>query len=66
MRGGDLKPVFKYDAIKMTANKMALEFPHQLFINGQFVDATGGKVLKSINPTNEELICEVQIFFEYI
>ena len=59
MRGGDTKPVFTYDAIKLTANKLDLEFPHQLFINGQFVDATGGKVLKSINPTTEELICDV-------
>jgi len=60
MRGGDLKPVFTYDAFKMNANKMNLEFPTQLFINGKFVDATSGKVLKSINPTTEEIICEVQ------
>lgn len=60
MRGGDTKPVFTYDAFRMTANKMDLEFPHQLFINGSFVDATGGKVLRSIDPSTEELICEVQ------
>lgn len=59
MRGGDTKPVFTYDAVRLTANKMDLEFPHQLFINGSFVDATGGKVLKSIDPSTEELICEV-------
>uniref|UniRef100_A0A2P2HYA6 10-formyltetrahydrofolate dehydrogenase n=2 Tax=Hirondellea gigas TaxID=1518452 RepID=A0A2P2HYA6_9CRUS len=60
MRGGDGKPVFTFDAVKITANKMELEFPHQLFINGQFVNATGGKTLKTINPATEELICEVQ------
>lgn len=59
MRGGDTKPVFEYDAFKMHVNNMDLEFPHQLFINGQFVDATSGKVLKSINPATEELICDV-------
>ncbi|XP_050700415.1 cytosolic 10-formyltetrahydrofolate dehydrogenase-like, partial [Eriocheir sinensis] len=59
MRGGDAKPVFEYDAIKMHVNNMDLEFPNQLFIDGQFVDATSGKFLKSINPATEELICEV-------
>ena len=44
MRGGDLKPVFTFDALKIHANKMDIEFPNQLFINGKFVDATGGKV----------------------
>ncbi|XP_064080015.1 cytosolic 10-formyltetrahydrofolate dehydrogenase-like isoform X1 [Macrobrachium nipponense] len=60
LRGGDTKPVFEYDAIKMHVNNMDIEYPHQLFINGQFVNATGGKVLKSINPATEELICDVQ------
>lgn len=59
MRGGDTKPVFEYDAIKMHVNNMDLEFPNQLFIDGQFVDATSGKFLKSINPATEELICDV-------
>ncbi|KAK8742940.1 hypothetical protein OTU49_017400, partial [Cherax quadricarinatus] len=54
MRGGDAKPVFEYDAIKMHVNNMDIEFPHQLFIDGQFVDATSGKYLKSINPATEE------------
>ncbi|KAK8387245.1 hypothetical protein O3P69_018098 [Scylla paramamosain] len=59
MRGGDTKPVFEYDAIKMHVNNMDIEFPNQLFIDGQFVDATSGKFLKSINPATEELICDV-------
>ncbi|XP_068238224.1 cytosolic 10-formyltetrahydrofolate dehydrogenase isoform X2 [Palaemon carinicauda] len=60
LRGGDAKPVFEFDAVKMHVNNMDIQFAHQLFINGQFVDATGGKVLKSINPATEELICDVQ------
>ncbi|KAG7167569.1 Cytosolic 10-formyltetrahydrofolate dehydrogenase-like [Homarus americanus] len=59
MRGGDTKPVFEYDAFKMHVNNMDIEFPQQLFIDGQFVDATSGKFLKSINPATEELICDV-------
>ncbi|XP_071528563.1 cytosolic 10-formyltetrahydrofolate dehydrogenase isoform X3 [Panulirus ornatus] len=59
LRGGDTKPVFEYDSVKMHVNNMDIEFPHQLFIDGQFIDATSGKYLRSINPTTEELICEV-------
>uniref|UniRef100_A0AAR2LX33 Aldehyde dehydrogenase domain-containing protein n=1 Tax=Pygocentrus nattereri TaxID=42514 RepID=A0AAR2LX33_PYGNA len=35
--------------------------PHQLFINGEFVDAEGGKTYKTINPTNGEPICDVSL-----
>ncbi|KAG0711342.1 Cytosolic 10-formyltetrahydrofolate dehydrogenase [Chionoecetes opilio] len=59
MRGGDTKPTFEYDAIKMHVNNMDLEFPNQLFIDGQFADATSGKFTKSINPATEEVICDV-------
>ena len=66
MRGGDTKPVFEYDAIKMHVNNMDIEFPNQLFIDGQFVDATSGKFLKSINPATEELICDVSYCHLYL
>ncbi|XP_063608578.1 cytosolic 10-formyltetrahydrofolate dehydrogenase-like [Penaeus indicus] len=59
MRGGDEKPVFEFDAINMHVNNMDISFAHQLFIDGQFVDATGGKFLKSIDPATEKLICDV-------
>ncbi len=32
---------------------------HQLFINGEFVDARSGATFTSINPATEEAICEV-------
>ncbi|RUS68971.1 hypothetical protein EGW08_023268 [Elysia chlorotica] len=32
----------------------------QLFIDNKFVDSINGKTIPVINPTNEELICEVQ------
>lgn len=33
-------------------NNMTIKMPHQLFINGEFVDAEGGKTYKTINPTD--------------
>ncbi len=38
---------------------MDIKFPHQLFINNTFVDATGGSSYKTINPTDESVICEL-------
>lgn len=66
MRGGDEKPVFEFDAIKMNVNNMDISFAHQLFIDGQFVDATGGRFLKSIDPATEKLICDVSIVLEVL
>jgi len=60
MRGGGDKPEFTYTPVRMTANKMQLEFPNQLFIDGEFVDALEGKTLTTTNPANEEPICQVQ------
>ncbi|XP_076047759.1 cytosolic 10-formyltetrahydrofolate dehydrogenase isoform X2 [Oratosquilla oratoria] len=59
MRGGDTKPEFTFDAIKMHVNNMDISFGHQLFINGEFVDAESGKFLESIDPSTENLICKV-------
>ena len=44
----------------MNVNKMDISFPTQLFIDGEFVDATSGKKLRSIDPKDESLICEVE------
>ena len=38
---------------------MTIKFPHQLFINNQFVDSSDGATFSSINPTTEEVICKV-------
>ncbi|XP_076351256.1 cytosolic 10-formyltetrahydrofolate dehydrogenase-like isoform X2 [Tachypleus tridentatus] len=59
-RGESSGTTLVYDEVKIFANNMTLTFPHQLFINNQFVDCTSGKKLRSINPTTEELICEVE------
>jgi acyl-CoA reductase-like NAD-dependent aldehyde dehydrogenase len=33
--------------------------PHQLFINGDFVDARDGATFRTVNPATEEVICDV-------
>ena len=38
---------------------MDVTLPHQLFIDGNFVDSQSGQVFKTINPTTEEVICEI-------
>jgi len=61
MRGGGAsKTEVTFDAVTLEANKMTLTFPHQLFIDGQFVNCSDGKVLHSINPATGEEICQVQ------
>jgi len=59
-RGGGGKKMQEYPKVRMNVNKMDISFPNQLFIDGLFCDATSGKKLRSIDPRNEELICEVE------
>ena len=49
-----------YPKVHLHANKMDISFPNQLFIDGLFCDATSGKKLRSIDPKDESLICEVE------
>lgn len=47
--------------MKMNVNKMEISFPTQLFIDGQFCNASQAKKLKTINPHDESVICEVRL-----
>lgn len=38
--------------VEKSINNMSVKMPHQLFIDGEFVDAEGGKTYKTINPTD--------------
>ncbi len=38
--------------VEKNINNMTIKMPHQLFINGEFVDAEAGKTYKTINPTD--------------
>ena len=50
-----------FEPVRMHVNKMDISFANQLFINGEFCNATSGKKSKSINPHDESVICEVEM-----
>ena len=39
----------------MKKNNMELSFPHQLFIDNEFMDASNGDTYNTINPTDESV-----------
>uniref|UniRef100_A0A673NLF0 Cytosolic 10-formyltetrahydrofolate dehydrogenase-like n=1 Tax=Sinocyclocheilus rhinocerous TaxID=307959 RepID=A0A673NLF0_9TELE len=48
-------------SVEKKLNNMTIRIPHQLFINGEFVDAEEGKTYKTINPTDGQAICDVSL-----
>ncbi|XP_059140890.1 cytosolic 10-formyltetrahydrofolate dehydrogenase-like [Physella acuta] len=58
-RGIEDKEPFTYDAVEIKANKMNLRFPHQLFIDNEFIDASDGATYNTINPADESVICQI-------
>uniref|UniRef100_A0A182PB07 formyltetrahydrofolate dehydrogenase n=1 Tax=Anopheles epiroticus TaxID=199890 RepID=A0A182PB07_9DIPT len=56
---GDRATTVDYKRVVLKANRRQISVPTQLFINGRFVDAEGAKALPIVNPTNEQVICEV-------
>uniref|UniRef100_A0A8C9ZAE3 10-formyltetrahydrofolate dehydrogenase n=1 Tax=Sander lucioperca TaxID=283035 RepID=A0A8C9ZAE3_SANLU len=52
LRGEDDEEELLVDYVEKNINNMSVKMPHQLFINGEFVDAEGGKTYKTINPTD--------------
>ena len=38
--------------VDMDVNHMTIQMPHQLFINGEFVDSSNGRTFDTINPTD--------------
>ncbi|KAK6042934.1 hypothetical protein COOONC_19561 [Cooperia oncophora] len=58
LRGGDNITV-TYDPIVMNVNGMELKFPHEMFINGKFVQSASGRLYDTINPNDESVICKV-------
>lgn len=59
-RGANCQTEINYRAVEIEANGRKLRFPCQLFIDGQFIDAENGKTIPSINPHDENVICEVR------
>ena len=59
-RGGSGAKELDFEPVKVHANKMDLSFANQLFIDGEFCNATSGKKSKLYNPHDESVICEVE------
>ncbi|KAM4021993.1 cytosolic 10-formyltetrahydrofolate dehydrogenase isoform 1-T4 [Anomaloglossus baeobatrachus] len=61
LRGEDAEDEIVIDYVERDVNDMKIKIPHQLFINGQFIDAEGGKTYETINPTDGNAICKVSL-----
>lgn len=42
---------------------MHITVPTQLFINGKFVDSESNRLMNTIDPNNEKVICQVNLNF---
>ncbi|XP_043934341.1 cytosolic 10-formyltetrahydrofolate dehydrogenase [Protopterus annectens] len=61
LRGEDKEEELVIDYVEKNINNMTIRIPHQLFINGEFVNAEGGKTYDSISPTDGTVICKVSL-----
>lgn len=61
--GGESNKEIRVDfqGFTMKANKREIPVPTQMFINGQFTDGRAERKLDIINPTTEEVICQVPV-----
>lgn len=41
--------------VTKNVNNMTIDFPHQLFIDNEFVDSSDGKTFKTVNPADESV-----------
>lgn len=62
LRGGSGSAGVQYDPIVLNVNNMEVSFPHQMFVNGQFIDCLSGRTSDIVNPTDESIICKVISF----
>ncbi|XP_069499493.1 cytosolic 10-formyltetrahydrofolate dehydrogenase isoform X1 [Ambystoma mexicanum] len=61
LRGEDGKEELLIDYVERNINTMTIRMPHQLFVNGQFLNAEGDKTYETINPTDGTAICKVSL-----
>ena len=57
--GSAIAGVFDYAPAPESRSIVDIKSSYGLFVNGEFVDATGGRSFKSINPATEEVLAEV-------
>lgn len=49
----------KHAQVELHVNNMDVRFPHQLFINNEFIDSNTKREYATINPADESVICHV-------
>lgn len=59
-RGGGQEE-FSCSTVDMDVNHMTICMPYQLFINGEFVDSSGGRTFDTINPTDGSVLAKVSL-----
>lgn len=50
-----------YEGVEFTANKRHIRLPTQLFVNGHFTDGYAIRKLDIVNPTTEDVICQIPV-----
>lgn len=58
---GDATANVEYKGITINENKRQIRVPTQLFIDGNFTDGTHVKKIDIVNPTTEEVICQMPV-----
>lgn len=53
--GDEHEPAFINPQVTIAANSRVIKVPHQMLINGRFVDSLEGKTYETVNPTTEEV-----------
>ena len=56
---GDDEIVIEFKDKTIEVNNMTVRFPVQNFINGKFVDSESGRTMDTVDPSNQEVICQV-------
>ena len=55
----DFSSLWEYDDAPQAADHVEIRDKYELFIGGRFVEPSKGRYLKSINPSNEEVLSEI-------
>ena len=54
-----MAPVFDYAPAPESRSVVDIAPSYGLFIDGEFTEAAGGKVFKTVSPSSEEVLAEV-------
>lgn len=61
LRGISIEKEFTYDAVELQVGRKTLRVPHELFIRNTFLPSHDNSTFSTINPYNEQVICQVSM-----